>query len=739
MKKILLFIALILVNWCYAQDWIPVGANNVDGFVYCTAGDTNMLYVGGTFNNPANNMTEYDGSSFSNMSIGVLNDVRAMEFYNNDLYVGGDGEMLSSGDGLAMWDGSSWSDGANIGGNGARILAMEVYNGKLYVAMSGYTSNPAATLYEWDGSTRTTIDYFTGTSNRGIYSMAVHGGELYVGGFISGVFGGITAENIVKWDGSTWSTVGDTGSTDGKIYSLASYGGFLYAGGSFSTIDGISADNLVRWDGSIWSAVGTGTDGDVEDMFVFNNDLYVGGNYTLADGVSCSNIARYDGINFHSVGTGTNSIVRSIGSYNGELFIGGYFTQAGGASCNYIAKYGFYPNYPSAEFSSSDISVCINNSISFYDLSTDTPITWLWTFTGGAPNISTSQNPVITYDSVGMFDVKLVVTNVDGSDSLTKNGYITVNPLPTANAGLDTNICFGSSTNLSASGGISYSWSPTSGLDDPNILNPSASPTTTTTYTVTVTDGNGCSNPDVVIITVISLPSVSFSGLNTIYCENASPVILTGSPSGGTFDGIGIVGNQFNPSAGVGTYSITYFYTDGNGCTNLLSQDVTVSSLPTVSFSGLGSNYCIDDPPITLVGSPSGGIFSGVGITGDQFNPADIGIQTIIYTYTDSNGCMDSSNQDVTIDICTGVNKTIVKDFLLFPNPNNGKFILKIIMHGNIEISITDIVGQRVFFESFEYEGDYRREFNMEKYDAGIYLLQIKTNSSEITKRIINR
>jgi hypothetical protein len=57
----------------------------------------------------------------------------------------------------------------------------------------------------------------------------------------------------------------------------------------------------------------------------------------------------------------------------------------------------------------------------------------------------------------------------------------------------DVTIIAGESTTLTASGGVTYSWSPTIGLDDPTSATPVASPTETTVYTVTVTDADGCS------------------------------------------------------------------------------------------------------------------------------------------------------------------------------------------------------------------------------------------------------
>jgi gliding motility-associated-like protein len=85
-------------------------------------------------------------------------------------------------------------------------------------------------------------------------------------------------------------------------------------------------------------------------------------------------------------------------------------------------------------------------------------------------------------------------------------GVITVNPNPIAssNAGDDITISLGNSVTLNGTGGATYSWSPTTGLDNPNISNPVASPLSTTTYVLTVTDGFSCASEDSVTVTVIT-------------------------------------------------------------------------------------------------------------------------------------------------------------------------------------------------------------------------------------------
>ncbi len=98
-----------------------------------------------------------------------------------------------------------------------------------------------------------------------------------------------------------------------------------------------------------------------------------------------------------------------------------------------------------------------------------------------------------------------------------------MNPLPAANAGANVTINAGSSATLSATGGGTYVWTPSSGLSCTTCSNPSASPGVTTTYTVVVTDANGCTATDAVTVFVIPDPDPCAGvGIdNAFYLPNA--------------------------------------------------------------------------------------------------------------------------------------------------------------------------------------------------------------------------
>jgi PKD repeat protein len=88
------------------------------------------------------------------------------------------------------------------------------------------------------------------------------------------------------------------------------------------------------------------------------------------------------------------------------------------------------PQPPIADFVADNTDVNIGNIVNFTDLSLENPTSWSWTFAGGTPGTSTLQNPSIQYNTVGTFDVTLVATNAQGSDTMTKVGYISVSVKP---------------------------------------------------------------------------------------------------------------------------------------------------------------------------------------------------------------------------------------------------------------------------------------------------------------------
>jgi hypothetical protein len=152
-------------------------------------------------------------------------------------------------------------------------------------------------------------------------------------------------------------------------------------------------------------------------------------------------------------------------------------------------------------------------------------------------------------------------------------------------------------------------------------------------------------------VAINALPVVTCPN-DTTLCSNEPAYTLTGaSPPGGNYSGTGVSGGIFDPAlASPGVNVVTYTYTDVNLCSANCTIDITVNTAP-VAIAGTYGPACIDDPDITLMGSPVGGTWSGIGVTGNMFDPS-FGTQTLTYTYTDVNLCTDSDATTIIVNAC---------------------------------------------------------------------------------------
>lgn len=302
-----------------------------------------------------------------------------------------------------------------------------------------------------------------------------------------------------------------------------------------------------------------------------------------------------------------------------------------------------------------------------------------WTYTGpGTATFSPNANAVnatVTVNATGSY----TFTWTENNNGCTASANVTIafNALPVVSfTGLAASYCVDRTTPVPLVGtpaGGTFSGLGVSG----NSFVPSVAGVGTIFLTYTYTDVNGCTDSETQSVDVNGLPNVSFTGLSSPYCvDDAVAHTLTGVPTGGTYTGPGISTNQFTASvANIGNHTITYSYTDAFGCSSSQPQPVTVNALPVVSFTGLSAAYCSDASNAQLVGTPTGGTFSGTGITGNTFSPvaAGVGQHTIVYTYTNGNGCTNTSTHQVTVNavplpvitpsgstaICAGTNITL--------------------------------------------------------------------------------
>ena len=159
-------------------------------------------------------------------------------------------------------------------------------------------------------------------------------------------------------------------------------------------------------------------------------------------------------------------------------------------------------------FNASDKTICEKFCINFFDSSPNNPTSWQWIFPGGAPSSSTDQNPAnICYDVPGVYDVTLITTNANGTDTLTLHNYITVYPTPPFPT--ITQVGY----TLTSSPANSYQWQFNS-VDIPGATNQSYTILQTGYYTVIVGDSNGCKNSFTIYVLISGVDDVDDAGIS---------------------------------------------------------------------------------------------------------------------------------------------------------------------------------------------------------------------------------
>lgn len=259
-----------------------------------------------------------------------------------------------------------------------------------------------------------------------------------------------------------------------------------------------------------------------------------------------------------------------------------------------------------------------------------------------------------------------------------------------------------------------------------------------TTVTYTATDGNGNSANCSFDVTVTSaVPVMISSTMGALECEgHTDTLVASGALSylwstGSASDTIVVV-------QAPGTTQWILTGTDINGCTNSDTINVTVSALELITMDlSPVDTQCVNSAAVNLaaLASPSGGTWTGPGVTGMSFNPsaAGTGTHALVYTVTNTDGCESTAGGTIYVDVCTGMNDLSGgNNLVLYPNPNSGNFILE-----TGEISVVEIynaMGELVFTGR---TAAGKNNLSVENLAGGIYLVKISVNDEVKLVRMV--
>jgi len=452
------------------------------------------------------------------------------------------------------------------------------------------------------------------------------------------------------------------------------------------------------------------------------------------------------------------------GTYNVTLIVSNAFGSDTQVINSFITVQSCPP--PTADFGSSITTICRGECISFSDLSSNTPNSWNWSFPGSNTSSSNLQNPSnICYDTAGTYSVTLRVSNTNGSDSITKAGFITVNPcIPAASISVNaTNGCSGacfSFTDQSSNNPTIWFWSFPGAIPDTSSLQ---NPTNicyadTGFHNVSLNCSNSNGSDSITIIDMIYIndcppPTSNFSADNMEICSGDCINFTDQSINANTWDW-SFYGATPGSSTDQNPQNICYNGPPGEylvtlKTTNLMGSD---SITKTILIDSIVASMLIDDTLYQYIPGSfiDNSIANPVAWTWDFGDGSSTNMQNPVYTYTtlgqftvsliveNNNGCIDSVSKTIVVVNSIGISGFTSNNKLkIYPNPTNGIIIIEGIASRTSSISIENILGETVFSTNIEgpQKNSYKLDFS--GYRKGIYFIRISTKDYQVTRKII--
>ena len=294
---------------------------------------------------------------------------------------------------------------------------------------------------------------------------------------------------------------------------------------------------------------------------------------------------------------------------------------------------------PTAAFTADTTRGCNPFSlvVTFQDLSTGTPTSWLWEFGDATNSTSTLQNPTFLYSQPGCYDVSLTVTNGGGSNTITQSCFIEILPAPVPGFIADPNegcsplsVCLIDTSIANAASIVDWQWTLSDGSPGtgPNPCFNFVDAPDTLGVILTVTNSSGCRSTEIFqdVIIVYEPPILAFEpdvnsacnpplevnfSNNTQINGATNPVYTWHFPGGiilgGADSAVGFTPPPVTYSA-PGQYDVSLIFQSGNGCLDTLTRTNLIGiGGVSADFSASATTICLGDT-ITFTDLSSGGV-----------------------------------------------------------------------------------------------------------------------------------
>jgi hypothetical protein len=390
-------------------------------------------------------------------------------------------------------------------------------------------------------------------------------------------------------------------------------------------------------------------------------------------------------------------------------------------------------------------TVCIGQTATLTAHGANTYVWSIGTTTLSAVTVTVSPISNTTYTVKGT-DANLCVSSTTFSIS----GSPIVTTTSTNHGVLSHTVCVGDSILLVGHGAASYSWNSTSSINDSIYVHP----TDTTNYIVTGANANGCTKRDTTKIYVNTAVPAAPSALNgpTSICANGSYIYWIPAAAAGAYSYSWVYPAGWHGllSVTTGNVSVTDSTTSGviavagkNTCGigPSATLSVTVNALPTVSFVlNPNDTACLNVMVQFTSGTPSGGSYSGAGITfiTGTFDPntAGVGPHVINYYYSDANGCVANAKDTVFVKACAGIgvqSYAANNSLRIYPNPNNGTFVIETNSLEVQSVQVFDVNGKMVMNKNIS--GNI--SIDATNLTEGIYNVKLTGAQGVVNKKLV--
>ncbi len=405
-------------------------------------------------------------------------------------------------------------------------------------------------------------------------------------------------------------------------------------------------------------------------------------------------------------------------------------------------------------------TICKGASVQLLAIGTGGSGNYTYSWSSDPPGFNSNlPDPVVFPVSNTTYSVIIA----DGFSTYSGSTFVTVHPLPVAQAGPDVSIPFGTFTTLNgmASGGSgNYNWLWNS--NPPGFSSTLQNPVTnnleaTTIFTLKVTDqATGCQSiPDDVLVSVTGSPlSVSPVALPPVICQGVSAQLAPMTSGGaGTYSyswssvPAGFTSTDASPV--VNPMETTSYYVTVDDGFNQSSGNVNlvVNPKPQIYLGPPDTMICIYDTVVLDAGNPGAAYFWSNGATSRtvKVSSPGIGYDLQIYSVMVINefGCVDSANINVifTFAACTGLEEQIMgMETKLFPNPTTGILTLTVSpIREKIQFTILTLVGQELIRESLDPQisGTFISQYDLSAFPKGIYLVRITGAKESVIRKIV--